>query len=348
MRVDLDKIKLTFLTDSVRREKMSDERYFSEEFSNYISNSRLKLINPEQDGCPELYEKGLQGEVTSSLSMGSAVHELVLQPENFELGPDLNKPTAKLGMVIDAIYEFRKSGLTILDSITAACRKVHYYENKLDCKRIAAIITAGLDYYLNMKKFDLDKIILLSARERQTVETCVRNLTENYFISKVLKPTDLFDDEIPSYNEDAFFVDIKGEHDGKSCVLQLKMKADNWTIDEENKILTLNDLKTTSHFIGYFMDTSFVNYHYSRQFALYLAILVEYAKQKYNLDEDWQIKCNVIVVETTGENRAQLFSINDSMLESGKKEFERLLKMVVYCEINGYKNEYDFYDNDRN
>ena len=101
MKVDLNKIKLTFLTDSVRREKMSDERYFSEEFSNYISNSRLKLINPDQEGSPELYEKGLQGESTTSLNIGSSVHELVLQPENFELGPDLNKPTAKLGMVID-------------------------------------------------------------------------------------------------------------------------------------------------------------------------------------------------------------------------------------------------------
>ena len=348
MKVDLNKIKLTFLTDSVRREKMSDERYFSEEFSNYISNSRLKLINPDQEGSPELYEKGLQGESTTSLNIGSSVHELVLQPENFELGPDLNKPTAKLGMVIDAIYEFRQSGLTILDSIIAACKKVHYYENRLDYNRITAIITTGLEYYMKMKQFDLSRIILLSAKDRKTVKTCVRNLIENYFIHKVLYPTDLFDDPMPYFNEDAFFIDIKGEYEDKNCILQVKMKADNWTVDEENKILTLNDLKTTSHFIGYFMETSFVNYHYSRQFALYLTILVEYAKQKYNLDDNWQVRCNVIVVETTGENRAQIFSINDSILESGKREFEKLLKMVAFCEINGYKNEYDFYDNDRN
>ena len=42
MKVDLNKIKLTFLTDSVRREKMSDERYITEESSNYIKYQILQ------------------------------------------------------------------------------------------------------------------------------------------------------------------------------------------------------------------------------------------------------------------------------------------------------------------
>lgn len=54
MIVNLSDIKLSPELESVRREKISDQEYFSQEYSDYISNSRLKLINPEQDkqNCP--------------------------------------------------------------------------------------------------------------------------------------------------------------------------------------------------------------------------------------------------------------------------------------------------------
>ena len=34
---------------SIRRVEMDDETYFSPTYSGYVSNSRLGLINPEQD-----------------------------------------------------------------------------------------------------------------------------------------------------------------------------------------------------------------------------------------------------------------------------------------------------------
>ena len=43
-------------------EKMSDEEYFSSKYTNYISNSRLKLINPNQNGSPSKYKEGFTGE----------------------------------------------------------------------------------------------------------------------------------------------------------------------------------------------------------------------------------------------------------------------------------------------
>ncbi|MBQ0113516.1 MAG: hypothetical protein KBT03_10330 [Bacteroidales bacterium] len=52
------------------REKISDEEYFSPKYSDYISNSRLKLINPDQGGCPSQYKIGFTGETTTSLAIG--------------------------------------------------------------------------------------------------------------------------------------------------------------------------------------------------------------------------------------------------------------------------------------
>ena len=52
-------IKLTPLMETIHFVEMSDEEYFSEKYADYISNSKLALINPEQDGSPEIYLEGL-------------------------------------------------------------------------------------------------------------------------------------------------------------------------------------------------------------------------------------------------------------------------------------------------
>ena len=51
----LKDIKITPLIETIKFLEISDEEYFSEAYSDYISNSRLKLINPEQGGSPEAY-----------------------------------------------------------------------------------------------------------------------------------------------------------------------------------------------------------------------------------------------------------------------------------------------------
>lgn len=60
------------------------------------------------------------------------------------------------------------------------------------------------------------------------------------------------------------------------------MKADNWTIDKDNKIITLNDLKTTGHLLEQFMNGSFWNFHYHRQMGMYLWMLLQFCKK--NMD----------------------------------------------------------------
>lgn len=56
----LNEIKLTPLLDTLRLQKISDETYFSEKYSGYVSNSRLGLLNPKQDGSPEKFFAGFK------------------------------------------------------------------------------------------------------------------------------------------------------------------------------------------------------------------------------------------------------------------------------------------------
>jgi hypothetical protein len=61
----------------------------------------------------------------------SAVHELVLQPELFELAEDFGKPTAKLGAVADVLYPtFLERDVTMEDVIKAS-DKIDYYKGKI-------------------------------------------------------------------------------------------------------------------------------------------------------------------------------------------------------------------------
>ena len=55
----LDDIQLVPLMDTLRVQKIDDSEYFSEKYNGYISNSRLSLINPEQDNDPEAFFEGL-------------------------------------------------------------------------------------------------------------------------------------------------------------------------------------------------------------------------------------------------------------------------------------------------
>lgn len=344
MKINLNDIKLSPDFDSVYREKMSDERYFSTEFSDYISNSRLKLINPLQNGSPSQYKAGFTGEKTISLDKGSNIHLGILQPEEFKLGPDINKPSAKLGLVIDGIYDYRrKRNYSIYSSILYACKEIHYYENSLSLSRIKQIIKGGFLYYWNRYKLNNDSLIFLSNNDRKVVLDCIDNVRTNKIAQRILYPTDLFGDPILYYNEDAFFININGKYKDKSCILKLKMKADNWSIDPENKVITLNDLKTTGHKIDDFMNNSFITFHYSRQCAMYMWILLQYVTKEYGYNkEEWTVKCNIIAVETILNHRSQVFPISKNILEKGRKEFCRLLKMVAYCEMNDYSDDIIF------
>jgi hypothetical protein len=153
----------------------------------------------------------------------------------------------------------------------------------------------------------------------------------------------MFGDPIDSFNEDTILIDYKCEYGDKSCILKFKMKADNWTIDKENKVLTLNDLKTTGKPISMFMQNSFKHYNYARQLGAYQECLRLYCRKEHGVTiKDWTFNTNIIAVETIGENRAGVFKIYPNQLKKGREEFYNLMKRVGICELFGYDDNIEF------
>ena len=162
-----------------------------------------------------------------------------------------------------------------------------------------------------------------------------------------LHPTDMFGDPIESYFEDALFIDYIITYKGCQCAtLRFKLKIDNWTFDEENKVVTINDLKTTGKPVDHFVepDGSLERLHYYRQLAIYTEILMYYLLKTKGIGtySGWTVKNNILAVETIPNYYSQSFVINDAYIHRGLEEAHQLIKRVAACEIFGYDKEYIF------
>lgn len=350
MKVRFDDFKIVPVMDSIRKEEINDATYFSKPYSKYISNSRLKCIDPNEGGSWEEFCNPSHIS-TSSLNIGSAVHEVLLQPESFEIAPKMGKPSAKLGAVIDEVYKLRQDGYSIYDAIKTASNNIDYFKNTID-KKIPSVIEKGLEYYKKLHEprwvHSEKEQIMLCDKDWDTVNSCLESCYNNKQIMNYLHPTDIWGDPIESYCEDALFMDFLVVYKGKKCeTLPFKLKIDNWTIDPENKIVTLNDLKTTGKSVEKFMHPewgSFAHYHYFRQMYVYGLVLWYYCQQKYGVSKQagWKMDFNILAVQTLPDYTSQRFNISRDWLKKGQIEFEMLMKRVAAYRMFGEKGPIDF------
>ena len=337
----LSEIKITPILDSLKLENISDEEYFSKKYENYVSNSRLSLINPEQDGCPKDFFEGLSKHniYSDSLIFGSAIHELVLQPESFVLCNVVNRPTAKAGAMADELY--KPSGIAPTDSeIIKASNKIEYYKGKMNAKRISDFRTKCNKYWRDRALFEhsltpelASKEIYLDEKSRSKIDSCLNSLKHNKDIQNLLYPTGIIHDPIIG-NERTILLDVKIETPKGNFIIRLKSKLDNFSIYDDT--ITVNDLKTTGRPITEFGEV-IKKYHYNRELGMYAFLLKLCAERFYNTKNP-KIKGNFLVVETFPNFSTKVYPMTNSLFNSGFNEFSKLLKLVSFYCVNGYES----------
>lgn len=337
--MQLSEIKLTPLLDTLQLVKISDAEYFSPKYGECISNSRLGLLNPRQGGSPESFFTGFKDEgFISSLVIGSAVHELVLQNESFELAPALGKPTAKMGAMADELYPIWLEHPIRTSDITEASNKINYYKGKLTPDRIKQVNEQCIPYWKARKQLvsNSDKeLIYLDDRSRDTVYNCVEALTNNPQVQELLHPSGLIDAPI-SLNENALLLDVQAEcPNGKTFIIHLKAKLDNFTIDLESDTVVVNDVKTIGKVVSE-IDSNISKYHYSRELAMYLFLLRLYVIKEYGI-ENPTMKANYLVVSTVPQYYTKVRAMTKKECYAGLHEFRTLLRYAAYqIGYNGY------------
>lgn len=329
----MNEVQLIPLLDTIQYIEMSDEEYFSDKYSDYISNSKLSLINPSQDGSPEKYLEGLSKNQTfsESLVFGSAVHQLILQPNEFMVVDSVNKPTAKMGAMADYLYNYYIKGKVTPENIIEASNVINYYKDKMDDIKIQNVLDKCSSYWKDRKNFEnkdyTQELIYLDTKSRDKLKLCVNSVNNNQEIQNLLHPKGFIDDPI-SMNEAALFINIKAIYNNKETILKLKAKLDNFTIDLESNSIVLNDLKTTGHYLTKFGE-SFEKYHYFRQMGFYLWLLTLYAKKEYNIQSIDSLKANMLLVSTIPDFRSGVFKVSKKQINRGFKEFSDLLSRVA-------------------
>lgn len=333
-------VKLIPLFDTIQLIEMSDEEYFSEKWAGYISNSTLALINPDQDGSPQIYKEGLSKhpKYSDSLVFGSAVHELVLQPKEFAVVNNVDRPTAKMGAMADELYKtfLSNKGVVSDKDIIAASDKIDYYKGKMDSIKIENVKDKCINYWWDRRDWESEhnnseiEPIYLDPKSREKLQLCLASVEANKEVQDLLHPKGVFEEPI-SMNEAALFMDVKAEHEGKEIILKLKGKLDNFTIDIETNEVVLNDLKTTGHWLIDFGD-SFKKYHYNRQMAMYAWMLRSYVQKQYNIKPS-SLMANMLLVCTVPDYRAGVFRVTNGEIRKGFLEFKDLLQRVAYCEL---------------
>lgn len=337
--MQLSEIKLTPLLDTLQLIKISDAEYFSPKYGEYISNSRLGLLNPRQGGSPESFFTGFKDEgFISSLVIGSAVHELVLQNESFELAPALGKPTAKMGAMADELYPVWLEHPIRTSDITEASNKINYYKGKLTPDRIKQVNEQCIPYWKARKKLVSNsnkELIYLDDKSRDTVYNCVESLTNNPQVQELLHPSGLIDAPI-SLNENALLLDVQAEcPNGKTFIMHLKAKLDNFTIDLESDTVVVNDVKTIGKVVSE-IDSNISKYHYSRELAMYLFLLRLYVIKEYGI-ENPTMKANYLVVSTVPQYYTKVRAMTKKECYAGLHEFRTLLRYAAYqIGYNGY------------
>lgn len=332
----LDKIKIVPLIDTLQLEDISDEEYFSTRYSNYLSNSRLSLLKTK--GAKIFFEGLKQDGYNASFDFGTKLHQLVLQPESFELIQNVFKPTAKAGMVADYLY--KSDGTTPTDDdIKVASIKCNYYKDKLTTNRLLEFKNKAESYWRDRFLFEqenpkTDKERLYSDQKSiETLNNCLDSLQKNVDIQKLLHPEGLLDK--PYYaNEKTILIDFRIEIPGYNEVIyKWKSKLDNFSIDKEENTITVNDLKTTSRLAVDFDPTYF---SYQREIAIYSYLLKLCCAKFFNL-ENPKVKGNFLVISTIPTYNSLVYPMTPKLFKSGWEEFKYLMRTIAYLNIvNNY------------
>ena len=341
---------IELIPESIQLIKMDDSEYFSPTYKEYISNSKLSLLNPAEGGSLEKFLSGFKSEYSDSFELGSAVHSIALQSDLYYIS-DIRKPSGKLGLFIEKVFQFRQQNMSIKEAIDKASKDADYYSSGLTPKRIKTAIDSSYKYYLQRLQtrnvIEEKTPIYLSEGIYNKYEQCMLGISENKKFKTTLFPESLFA-EVEVYNEYAILCEIKVTVDGEERIVKVKGKLDNFTINHETEELTLNDLKTTGKPVNYFMGNkvkttnedgeeeytfipgSFQKFHYYRQMALYGWLLQCAINQLKNIN--YKLKCNMLVVETTPNFKSRIFPVTNGHIKLGTEEFKKLLIDVAWIE----------------
>ncbi len=321
-----------------------EKDFYSKSFQFSYSSLNKLMWNPQV--FYQMYILGNREEKTDShLINGKVVHCLLLEEAKFNeqfIISQTKLPSENTKSVIDRVFghyeELTKNGdprqhLTeFTQAILDVLKDMNLHQSlKTDQQRVDKIVSIDTIEYWEFLKNRNGKILIDQATY-DFCKTSVELIKLNKNICTLLGcNTTEFDGKIV-LNEYPLDCKVNGKHFG------LKGIIDNIVIDNTQKIVYINDVKTSSKELKDFPD-SIEFYSYWMQAAIYTSLVaVNFADL---LDEGYTIKFNFVVIDKNYQCYA--FPVSESTLNSWLERTEKVLEKAEWHYINkSYDLPYDF------
>jgi len=332
--------------ESIMQESIEvlEKDFYKKKF--YYSYSSLnKLIwNPQV--FYQMYVLGLKEEkLEQHLLQGKLIHLLLLEPEMFNeefMVTPGKLPTDSLRQVVDRVFrhyqELTRNGddrteLVQFDgAILDVMRDMNYFQNlKTDQQRLDKVITPETISYWQFLQTKGNKTLV----DPDTVKFCqdaVEIIKTNDQVCNLIGSniTDFDNKEV--INEQYMQIDLPNQ------VYGLKGIIDNLVIDHDNRIIFINDIKTTSKDLKDFPE-SIEYYSYWLQAVIYI-IMIGHVNQNL-INAGYQVKFHFVVIDRAFQSYA--FAVSEETLNKWLDRFTDCIRKAEWHYQNrSYELPYDF------
>lgn len=322
----MGRVKFEIVKNSVTISDMSDEKYFSD-YKDYVSNSRLSLINPEENGSMLKYLQGFKGGSSSYFGLGTAFHAMILQPDEYDVS-DISLPDGKDGEIIMELVRRDEFGIdTIMDVLKENATERQKNDESYITRRSLEIFKgyAKLFFMIIQERSSEKKKLYVTNSSVDKLKKCLSGFNKDERMSSMIKPGG--PTEFECMNEVTIMVDLKASFGGMETILHLKGKIDNLKINDAT--YAINDLKTSFHSKGNFKD-SVSRFHYTRQAAFYKFLVDSYISSK--LGKRKFDSFNFLFTSTTDFSTG-IYKMTKDDFRRGTEEMIYLLELVAIAQM---------------
>ena len=332
------------MTESIKI--MEDDFYKKKFYFSYSSFNKL-VWNPAV--FYQLYVLGIKEEKQEAhLVQGKIIHALLLEPdkfnEQFVVSPD-NLPSGNPKIVIDRVFahhqELAKNGderielHEFTDAIIDIMKDMNYHQTlKTDQQRLDKILTNEYAGYWNFLRAKGNKTLI----DQETFNFC-NNAVEIIKTNKQL--CELIGCNVSEFDNKLIINELPMKVDLTSRVFGLKGIIDNIVIDNDKKIIYINDVKTTSKDLKDFPETVEF-YSYWMQAVIYV-ILVSKTYENL-LTSGYEIKFHFVVIDKMFQTYA--FPVKEETIKTWLDRLKDVMDRAEWHYIRrDYSLPYEFANN---
>lgn len=280
--------------------KTLEKDFYDKKF--YLSYSSLNKLIWNPAVFYQHYVLGLKEEKQEAhLVQGKIIHALLLEPDKFEenfIVSEDNLPTGNLKAVIDRVFSHHRELLKngderkllgeFTDAILDIMKDMNYHQSlKTDGQRLDKAITQETQNYWSFLQNKGGKTLI----DKESYEFC-KNAVE--IIKTNQNICNLIGCNINDFDNKEVFNEIPLQIDASNRIFGIKGIIDNLVIDNDKKIIYINDIKTTSKDLKDFPETVEF-YSYWMQAVIYCTLV----SMKYQnlIANGYEIKFHFIVID---------------------------------------------------